>query len=79
MNSFYKNQFEKQGLMPMSDTLRQAVSSMGLMIGAFLDGYSENAALARVQKLNADTMKDYHVSEQICRVGTLSRSLAATI
>lgn len=78
MDSFYKNQFQDKGLKPMSDSLRQAVSSMGLMIGAFLDGYSENAALARVQKLNADTMKDYHVSEQICRVGTLSRSLAAT-
>ncbi|MDY0029604.1 MAG: hypothetical protein RBR86_06650 [Pseudobdellovibrionaceae bacterium] len=78
MDSFYKNQFEKQGLKPMSDNLRNAVARMGLMIGAFLDGYTENAALAKVQKLNADTMKDYHVSDQICRVGTLSRSLAAT-
>lgn len=78
MNSYYKNQFEKQGLMPMADSLRNQIITSAMMIGAFLDGTSTNAALANVQSLNANTMRDYQVSDSICKFGTLSRSLAAT-
>jgi len=78
MNSYYKNQFEKQGLMPMADSLRDQIITSAMMIGAFLDGTSTNAALANMQSLNANAMRDYQVSDSICKFGTLSRSLAAT-
>ncbi len=78
MNSYYKNQFEQQGLKPMADSLRNQVITSAMMVGAFLDGYSENAALANLQSLSANTLRDYQVSDSICKFGTLSRSLAAT-
>lgn len=77
MDSYYKNQFEKKGLMPMTDDLRSVISSGATMIGAFLDGYSANKSQAVVQSLNAETVKDYMVSDSICKFGTLTRSLAA--
>jgi len=76
MNSFYRNQFKQQGLKPMADDIRAAAVGAGMMIGAFLDGSAVNMAQATMQSLNAETIKDFHVSDQICRFGTLSKSLA---
>lgn len=78
MNSFYLNQFEAQGLKPMGDQWRDFITTNAMMIGAFLDGYTANAAQANLQSLNANTLRDYQVSDQVCKLGTMSRSLAAT-
>ncbi len=79
-NKFYiEKMFEDRiepALKDMADELHTAAIAPALMIGAFIDGQAENNALNTVQKLNAETIKDYHVSDQICRVGTVSRSLA---
>ncbi|MDY0029605.1 MAG: hypothetical protein RBR86_06655 [Pseudobdellovibrionaceae bacterium] len=79
-NKFYiEKMFEDRiepALKDMADELHTAAIAPAFMIGAFLDGQAENNALNTVQKLNSETIKDYHVSDQICRVGTVSRSLA---
>ncbi|HNQ91317.1 MAG TPA: hypothetical protein PKI93_00125 [Alphaproteobacteria bacterium] len=61
-----------------TDQVRDAVITNAMMIGAFLDGESELNSLRTVQELNAGTIKDYTVSDSICKFGTLSRSLAAS-
>ncbi|HNQ91318.1 MAG TPA: hypothetical protein PKI93_00130 [Alphaproteobacteria bacterium] len=78
MDSFYKDQFEKEGLQPMADQWRDFFTTHAMMVGAFLDGYAADAAQANVQSLNANTIRDYQVSDQICKFGTLARSLAGT-
>lgn len=60
----------------MADDIRAAAVGAALMVGAFLDGQTEIKALSTIQKLNAETISDYHPSDQICRFGTVSRSLA---
>lgn len=76
--SFHQNQFENDGVKMMTDSIRDSLVNSALMIGAFLDGYAANFALAELQSLNAQTINNYAVSDSICKFGTLSRSLAAT-
>jgi hypothetical protein len=78
MNSYYKDQFEDKGAMPLTDDVRNLWMGSAMMVGSFLDGYTENAALAQLQSANANSMRDHAVSDSICKFGTLSRSLAAT-
>lgn len=79
-NWFYIEQMFKNRIEPalqnMADNLRGTVTTHIAMIGAFLDGQTTNFAQSTVQKLNAETIKDYNISDQICRFGTLSRSLS---
>ncbi|HNQ91319.1 MAG TPA: hypothetical protein PKI93_00135 [Alphaproteobacteria bacterium] len=79
-NDFYMDEMYTKKFLPtfqqMADQMRDAVITNAMMVGAFLDGQAENFALASVQKLNAKAIKDYQVSDQICRFGTVSRSLA---
>ena len=44
--------------------------------GGFLDGQNANASTRTLQESMADSLKNYTPSEQICKFGTLSRSLA---
>ncbi|OIN85714.1 MAG: hypothetical protein AUJ12_08345 [Alphaproteobacteria bacterium CG1_02_46_17] len=71
-------QYLKPAMQKYTDDTRNAFITDALMIGAFLDGESELNSLRTVQELNAVTMKDYQVSDAICKFGTLSRSLAAS-
>ncbi len=63
-------------LKDMADEFRNAAIYSAVTIGAFLDGQTAEFAQATLQKVNAETMNSYQVSDQICRFGTLSRSLA---
>lgn len=45
-------------------------------IGSFIDASTFNDTLRDLQVLSSDSIKTYTPSEQICRFGTLSRSLA---
>lgn len=78
MNSFYTNQYQNDGLKPMADALRNQMMTSAHMIGSFIDGASVNAAQTELNSLNAMSLRDYQVSDAICKFGTLSRSLAAT-
>ncbi|MDD3020436.1 MAG: hypothetical protein PHX61_05580 [Alphaproteobacteria bacterium] len=75
IRDMFQDRFEP-AMQQMTDSFRAIILTNALMIGAFIDGQAELNALASVQKLNAQTIKDYQVSDQICRFGTLSRSLA---
>ncbi len=66
------------GFKKSADMLRNAIASRALMIGAFLDGRSANASIGVVRSLNAETMKDYHVSDAVCKFGTLSKAIASS-
>ncbi|MCB1558715.1 MAG: hypothetical protein KDJ50_07345 [Alphaproteobacteria bacterium] len=66
------------GYKKLTDEVRAAIVGRAMMIGAFIDGRSELASLSVIQRLNAGSIKNYHVSDQICRFGTLSRSIAET-
>jgi len=69
-------QYVKPAMQKFTDQVRDAVITDAMMIGAFLDGESELNSLRTLQELNATAMKDYAVSDTICKFGTLSRSLA---
>ncbi|OIN85715.1 MAG: hypothetical protein AUJ12_08350 [Alphaproteobacteria bacterium CG1_02_46_17] len=66
------------GMKKLTDMVRNAIVTRTLMIGAFIDGRATNAALGSVRKLNAQAMKDYQVSDTICKFGTLTRSIAGS-
>jgi len=66
------------GFKKLADQVRNAIITNAMAIGAFLDGRAELNALGTVQKLNARTIKDYTVSDSICKFGTLSRGLPGT-
>lgn len=78
MNSYYKNQWENDGFKPQATSFFSKPIWSAATIGAFLDGYNADAAQAELQSLNAETRRDYQVSESICRFGTLSRSLSSS-
>ena len=64
--------------MQMADDVRNAVLFQVGAIGAMLDGQTFNQALLVLQKQTTDTLKTQTVSDQICRFGTLSRSLSGS-
>lgn len=66
------------GFKKLSDYMRNAFTTHALMIGAFIDGRAQMSAQGTLQKLNARAIKDYTVSDQVCKFGTLSRGVAGT-
>ncbi len=48
------------------------------MIGTFMDAETTLETQRDLQVLNAEAHKDYHPSEQMCRIGTFVRSVAKT-
>lgn len=72
------NQYVKPAMQQYTDSVRNAVITDAMMIGAFLDGESALNSQRTLQELNAGALKDYTVSDSICKFGTLSRSLAAS-
>lgn len=72
------NQYVKPALKKFTDEARNAMVAQTVMIGAFIDGETTLNAQRTLQELNANTMKNYHVSDSICKFGTLSRSLASS-
>lgn len=75
MNSFYRcpveNSFKKT-----VDEFRKVIVFKAVAIGSFFDASILNDTLRDLQVVSSDSLKNYTPSEQICRFGTLSRSLA---
>jgi hypothetical protein len=49
-----------------------------LAIGQMIDAKDQLEAQRLIQTLKAEALKDYHPSEQLCRFGSFTRSLAST-
>lgn len=79
-NNFLKEEIVQDDLKPanqtLADSLREKIILRFLMIGAFMDGQTEVQSVTTLQKLNAKAMRDYQVSEQICRFGSISKGLS---
>ncbi|MBL8640093.1 MAG: hypothetical protein JNK24_07055 [Alphaproteobacteria bacterium] len=79
-NDFLKEEIVQDDLKPanqtLADSLREKIILRFLMIGAFMDGQTEVQSVTTLQKLNAKAMRDYQVSEQICRFGSVSKGLS---
>jgi hypothetical protein len=77
MSSFYTDSFE-EGLQKSTDDIRNAELLKTATFGAFLDASSFADAALVLQKMSAQILQSYTPSEQMCRFGTISRSLAAS-
>ncbi len=66
----------KDAYKSMSDELRNATLFPIAVIGSFFDGQTFEQTLLSLQKQSAETLETQTISDQICRFGTLSRSLA---
>lgn len=77
MSSFYTDTV-KPTFENLSDDVRNAVLSQVAVVGAFLDGSVFNDTLRDLDAENAKSLRSYTPSEQICRFGTLTRSLSAS-
>jgi hypothetical protein len=60
----------------MTHQLTAVMGSQISMIGSFLDAKHQLELQRRTQELQARAHKDYHPSEQICRIGSFVKSLA---
>ncbi len=77
MDSFYTKTVEKS-YQSQTDETRNVDMYRLANIGAFLDASIFNDTLRALQVLSAKTLQTYTTSEQICRFGTLGRSLSAS-
>lgn len=78
MDRFYKDHYLKEGLQPWSATLRNAFMLNSVMKGMIIDASNMLSAMLDMQKQAVQTAKNYAPSEEICRIGTLSRGLSAS-
>lgn len=78
MDEYYEKTYKKKGLQAQADQFRDIVLNSALLIGVFIDGTAMNYSLNKMNAAKSRTLRDYNVSEQICKFGTLSRSLAAS-
>ena len=76
MTNEWWSQYVEKALKSFNDEVRNAVLFDTAAIGSFLDAQNEMAAQRTLQDLTTDTLKNYTVSDTICKFGTLSRSLA---
>lgn len=68
--------YVEPSLKKMTDDIRNAVTFEIGAFGSFLDAQNQMAAQRTLQEFEANTMKNYAVSDKVCEFGTLSRSLA---
>jgi len=66
----------EEALKQSADDIRNAVAYTLAATGALIDGQVFEQTLVSLQKQTTDSMVSQTVSDQICRFGTLSRSLA---
>lgn len=59
----------------MADQWTAAILMNARALGGFYDGQNFQDAMLSQQKLNAQSLRDYTVDEQLCRFGTAARSL----
>lgn len=67
-----------RALIHMTQLLSEAMALQTTMIGMFLDAKMQMQTQRKIQELQARAHKDYHPSEQMCRIGTFMRSIAHT-
>ncbi len=65
-------------LMEMAEQLSATGMQSLQIFGSFLDAKEQLEAQRDLQRLKAEAVKDYHPSDQMCRFGSFSRSLATT-
>jgi len=67
-----------QAMMLMTDQLSAVMMQQVFAIGQFFDAKMQLEVQRTHQELKAQAVKDYHPSEQMCRIGSSIRSLAKT-
>jgi len=65
-------------MMMMSEQLVSAAMNQMMIIGSFFDAEQQLEAQRAFQEGAAQVHKDYHPSYEMCEIGTLTRSLAAS-
>ena len=65
-------------LIKMTEELSAVMVQQTLAVGMFFDAQNQMKIQRKHQELRARAHKDYHPSEQMCRVGTFIRSIAHT-
>lgn len=75
MDAFYSCPVEKS-FKSLTDEIRNILVFQATAIGSFIDASILNNTLRDLEVVSSDTLKSYTPSDQICRFGTLSRSLA---
>lgn len=77
----YSQEIEDNWVLGFKDMTAQWIGEMVHMtgaIGGFIDGSVTNEYQLTMQKLQANALRDYTPGENLCRFGTLSRSLAVS-
>lgn len=77
LTTFFRDHILR-ALMMMTDQLTTVAMQQVLVIGAFLDAKHQLETQRLFQQLQAEAHKDYHPSEQMCTVGTVARTMAAS-
>jgi len=77
MNSFYKCPVENN-FKSLANEIRNVLYLKMAAFGSFLDASILNDSLREIQVSSAQSVQSYAPSDQICRFGTLSRSLSAS-
>lgn len=67
-----------KALAMMTEQLSAVMMQQAMIIGSFFDAKMQLETQRKIQELMARAHKDYHPSEQICRMGTFVKSLAHT-
>ena len=73
-DNIYENYI--QPMMLMTEQISAVAMQQTKIIGSFLDAKYQLETQRIHQKLKAEAVKDYHPSEQMCRIGSYMRSLA---
>ncbi len=76
MDNQWWNQNVEPALKKLADQYRNASLIEVITFGAFLDGQNLMASQRALQEVSATSLKNYTTSDQVCKFGTLSRSLA---
>jgi hypothetical protein len=77
MGQFYKL-MEDEGFIPMTTAFTNTWGWDAAVKGSFFDGANLMNATRDIQIQSSRTVQDYAPAEEICRFGTLSRTLAAS-
>lgn len=65
-------------MMLMTEQLSAVVTQQTLILGQFFDAKIQLEVQRTHQQLKAEAVKDYHPSEEMCRIGSYMRSVAKT-
>lgn len=75
---YWFREYVLAAMMMMTEQLVSGAMEQMLIVGSFFDAGQQLETQRLFQRLTAQAHKDYHSSMQMCEIGTLSRSLAAS-